>query len=267
MADHEIIILIGDSVLDNFYWLSDKTCDLKRELNNLGFIVNNYAVDQAKLQNITQGIIPRNVYQNARLYPYPVDKDGKVYPLHLLSTECKKNNNDMVVLCIGGNDLRRGLKEVIFGVDVLFNTIFTKEYISNYEYVINEIKQKTSKWNHGSSSGRNCVSFNKLLLVSVYCPYMGSDSSYRKYDGMIEPLIVRWREFLQNLAYKYNIPVLDLSRTFNNQNRQHYGSTVIEPSNLSNKCMADCISYIYKNYNGYHIYFAPNCDNSNMQII
>lgn len=240
--DEKIIILIGDSILDNFYYLCDKKHDLKYELSNLDYSVNNYAVDESKLENIIYGIIPANKYVKNRSYPYPTDNNGKVCPLKLIIKNDIKNT--MAVICIGGNDLRKALKETLFGIDILFNKVFTSEYVNNYEYVTREIM----KWS------------NKTILISVYFPYLGHKSSYRKYDGLIEPLIIEWRNYIYNVAHNNNIPVLDLSKTFNKIDRSHYGSSIIEPSDISNKCIAHCLNIIYNNYKGFGIYFAPDCD-------
>ena len=48
-------------------------------MGQIGYNVNNYAVDESCLNNIINGIIPQNVYQKDRSYPYPQHKDGKLY--------------------------------------------------------------------------------------------------------------------------------------------------------------------------------------------
>lgn len=63
----------------------------------------------------------------------------------------------------------------------------------------------------------------------------------------------RIRSTYYNFGKKYNIPVLDLSLTFDPHNRLHYGSTEIEPSNRSNTKIADLIDHVTKNYKGYGV--------------
>lgn len=79
------IALIGDSVLNNFYWLENKDSDLTYELTTRGYNVNNFAVDESRLEDIISGIIPRSEYVNPRSYSYPID-NYKVCPLDLIKT-------------------------------------------------------------------------------------------------------------------------------------------------------------------------------------
>ncbi len=109
----KMITLVGDSILDNFYWLENKQHDLKYELEQHIFCVKNYAVDESRLDNVLYGIEPKDIYQESREYPYPVDENGIVQPLELLS------NEDMIVLSVGGNDLRVTLFKM-----TIFLTIF-----------------------------------------------------------------------------------------------------------------------------------------------
>lgn len=241
------IILIGDSVLDNFYWLSNKTQDLKKELLDLGYSVDNNAVDESKLFDVINGTIPKQIYKDTRSYPYPINNNGKVLPLELLSSN---SSDDMVVLSIGGNDLRENLMKLMWGVDSFFDSVVTDNYIIAYKNLLVKILNKKSK----------------LLLVCLYIPYIGPDSNYVLLNNFASQLREKWFHFMNVLAKKCNIPLLDLSRTFDCTNRKHYGATEIEPSNLSNKCIADCIDKIYNSYDGYHVYFAPNCDISQFKV-
>ncbi len=70
----------------------------------------------------------------------------------------------------------------------------------------------------------------------------------------------KWNEFIFLIAKKYDIPVLDLNKTLNNKDRSHYGTNDTRPSNISSKCVAKCIKYIYTHYDGYNIYFSPECN-------
>lgn len=47
---------------------------------------------------------------------------------------------------------------------------------------------------------------------------------------------------LGKLAVEFRLPIIDLSRTFNPHDKTHYGSTPIEPSNVSGQFIADLIA-------------------------
>ncbi|CAH6419689.1 Hypothetical protein HVR_LOCUS765 [uncultured virus] len=260
MSCRGTISLVGDSILDNFYWLTNKEQDLRKELADLGFTVYNYAVDESTVKDIIHGITPKDIYKNSRSYPYPVDSEGKLCPLRLLEQRgtsftpvyggIKPLNFDisvpenMIVLSIGGNNFQVGVTKVILGIDYFFNSVVTKEFIADYENLVEKLRKVSSK----------------VILISMYLPFLGPGSSYGVFSKFAEPVMNRWRPFLESVAKKYNIPILDLSRTFNSYRRDHYGTSDIEPSNVSNSCMAKCLAYIYDNYDGHHTYFAPDCD-------
>jgi lysophospholipase L1-like esterase len=263
------IHLVGDAILDNFYWLSDREKDLKKEISNLGYNVHNHAVDHVKVSDILDGIVPHELYIKSRSYPYPTDKDGKIYPLKLilkhnktnksfaniysgLNPICGTNSNhdNMVVISMGGNDIFSKFKNIILGVDYFFGSVVTSDFISNYEKIIETIKA-------------NC---QKIVLVSIYLPYLGVGSSYGLYSPMAKPIMDKWHIFIHNIGRKYNIPVLDLSRTLNIGERTHYGTDDTRASNLTNICVAKCIAYIHSNYDGYHVYYCPDCDFSKITV-
>lgn len=258
------LYLIGDAILDNFYWLDDKEHDLTREMSDLGHQVHNYAIDDIRLNDIINGIVPSNTYTSTRSYNYQVNKNNKLYPLKELSSKINKNksfksvygevgirpigskaeDDNMVIISIGGNDINDHFAKILLGVNYFIEAVITKEFISNYQKVI-------------ETSRSSCM---KILLISIYLPYIGPGSSYGKYSAFATPIIRNWNIFLHKMARKYNIPILDLNRTFDTNNRSHYGTIDTRPSNISNKCMAACISYIHKNYDGYRTYYAPKCD-------
>ena len=236
------IILIGDSVLDNFYWLEDKESDLRAELIKSGYHCDNFAVDEAQFSDVVNGMTPRNIYSENRSYPYPISDDGKVYPLDLLQN-IKNKENSMVVLSVGGNDMRVSIGALLFGVDAFVDRFLSKNNVDLYEKAIETILKYS----------------NKLVLVVTYIPCVSEMSIYKLLSHLADPIYSKWREFITKTAKKYNVAVLDLSETFDRYNREHYGSTVIEPSNLSNKCIARCLEHIYNNYKGFAVYDAPNC--------
>ena len=249
------IILVGDSILDNFYWLEDKKKDLTYDLEKLGYNVVNFAVDESRLTDVINGIKPREQYSSSRPYPYITDKDGFMRPLSLINkwwsfdisvlNEISTNTtfSKIIVLSVGGNDLRTSMLYLLSGMDTFFDKVFTKEYIDNYNNLLSELL--------GYS--------DRMILVQPYLPYLGESSNYKIFEHLKNEFIRTWFDFTNDLAKKYNIPLLDLSKTFDPYDRSHYGSTEIEPSNKSSLCIANCISHINKNYEGYKIYYAPNC--------
>eukprot|EP01084_Bolivina_argentea_P188433 324387_1 len=117
------IILMGDSVLDNFYWLRDKTKDVRQQILDTfdgNVKVSNLAVDESTSEDVLYGVDPSWTYVDARkdcgLQPYPIDRnnDDKVAPLEIVqkmidNQEIVISKNAMkpaVVLSIGGNDVR-----------------------------------------------------------------------------------------------------------------------------------------------------------------
>ena len=264
MSSNPTICLLGDAILDDYYTLSDKERDLKKELTDLRFDVYNCATDDVKVVDVINGIVPNENYMKSRSYSYPTEKDGKMYPLKSVTSFIGINKSfasvydgiksfssfgvstkpdTMVVISMGGNDIHSKFGNVILGPEYLINNVITPEFISNYKTIIEMIK----------------TSCNKLVLVSIYLPYLGIGSAYGLYAPVAKPVIDKWNKFIHSLAQEYNIPVLDLSKTLNVGNRSHYGNDNTRTSNISNKCIANCISYIYKNYNGYETYYAANC--------
>lgn len=262
------IHLIGDAILDNFYWLSEREKDLRKEISNLGYEVYNYAVDNAKVSDIIEGIVPHELYVKSRSYPYLIEKDGKMYPLRLIFRNNKVNKSftnvyaefntivsqkepdDMIVISMGGNDVFTKFKSILLGVDYFMNSVLTSEFIANYEKVIETAK----------------TSCNKVVLVSIYLPYLGVGSSYGIYNVFAKPVIDRWNTFIYDIARKHKIPVLDLSKTFNIGERLHYGTEDTRASNITNSCIAKSIAYIHKHYDNYHVYFCPDCDFSKIIV-
>lgn len=261
MISRGTIYLLGDGILDNFYWLEHQEQDLTRETEALGFTVRNYAADKSRVADMSQGIPLETAHIKHRFYPYPAESDGKLYPLKLLSQGTKINRSfssayggispiglgtptNTVVLSIGGNDLRVAISNIVFGFDYYVNSVLTPGFKAEYELLIKLILQ----------------SCERLILISIYYPYMGTGSSYAKYARFTQPMLLRWLSFLKEMASKYNVPILDLSRTLDRENRLHYGTAETEPSNLATKCIAKSLAHIHDHYTGYQVYFAPNCD-------
>eukprot|EP01084_Bolivina_argentea_P115767 205817_1 len=62
------IILMGDSVLDDFYWLKDNTLDVEQQCwNTFGdkIRITNLAVDESQTHQVLHGIRPNPMYSRA----------------------------------------------------------------------------------------------------------------------------------------------------------------------------------------------------------
>jgi hypothetical protein len=197
-------------------------------------IINGYKLDDKQLKS--------------RNYKYQIDtKDYKLYPLQLIQNNKKHTENNIAVISIGGNDVNERFFNIILGVEYFMNAVITPEFQSNYEKIIETTKM-------------NC---SKILLVSMYLPYLGTGSSYSKYSSYAVEIMKKWNDFIYSLAKKHNIPVLDLNKTLDNKNRSHYSNIDdTRLSNVSSKCIAKCIRYIYKHYDNHHIYFSTDCNGS-----
>lgn len=97
MAAAEIkVALVGDSVLDNHYWLSRPEEDIREQTErklktahpSRNVQVLNFAVDESTVSCVLRGRAPASQYKNGRreagMEPYPTDADGVVRPLPLL---------------------------------------------------------------------------------------------------------------------------------------------------------------------------------------
>jgi hypothetical protein len=260
------IYLIGDAILDNFYWLTNKETDLKKQLTDLGFVVHNYAVDETKVHHLIDGIAPASKYQKERKYPYPIEQDGKMYPLKLMAkginvnksfssayggivspiNSAPKVSNNMIVISMGGNDLYSKTKSIILGPEYFVDAIINKEFVAHYRRIL-EIARG---------------SCDKIVLISLYLPFLGNGASHGIYSPVAKPVLKKWNQFVNDIAKEYKIPLLDLGRTLNIGERSHFGTDDTKASNISSACIASCLAHIQSHYNGYHVYYAPDCDAS-----
>lgn len=238
------VALLGDSILDNFYWLDNPEHDLTYELEQRGFKVLNIAVDESQLLDVVNGTAPRQQYiegRNRRMkfIPYPVAEDGKVYPLELLG----KTPTDAAILSVGGNDLRMRIFELLGGVSQFLESVLDNKFRQTMISTLREIKKSAPK----------------TVLVVPYYPYLGPNSTFALFAPLVEQVYDGVRKVYQQIAQEADVAIFDLSRTFDRNNRAHYGSTDIEPSNLTTKCMADYITEIITNYDSNNVYYAPDC--------
>lgn len=90
------VALVGDSVLDNHYWLDRPAEDVRVQTERTlqeaypsrTIRVSNFAVDESTVACVLRGRAPAAHYRDgrrkARMQPYPMDEDGVVRPLQLL---------------------------------------------------------------------------------------------------------------------------------------------------------------------------------------
>ncbi|ETO31771.1 hypothetical protein RFI_05347, partial [Reticulomyxa filosa] len=85
---YPLLVLMGDSVLDNFFWLDDKSTDLEKVLDKTfeeKADILNLAVDESTIKSVLKGRKPAIQYVNGRkenkLKAYPTQSSGKVEPL------------------------------------------------------------------------------------------------------------------------------------------------------------------------------------------
>lgn len=225
--DKENVILLGDSVLDNFYWLDNKKEDLCFQLNDIftrdfkgKFNCINLALDETESPDIYNGKKPSPVYVKDReligMDNYKVDNDGFYYPLKLVA----KTNAKYCVLSVGGNDARVLILKHLGNVKKVYQEM-TESFITNYTKAVDSVMKLIPN----------------VILVLVYRPGPGFLLNLEQCNQLFNLLIPG----LLAVARQKKLPVIDLSRTFNPENKSHYGTTPIEPSNKSSMFIANLI--------------------------
>ena len=232
------VYLVGDSVLDNFIWLSDPKQNLTQQLKIMSVNpenIHNFAVDETETNDILIGKVPRNPYQVGRqsygLEKYPIDDDGYVYPIKLLKKTIDISNikNNVVVLSVGGNDARVCLPYLVSGYKKVLDKMEEKGFTKNYTELVRSLSHLT----------------HQVVLVLVYRPYK---DFYPEAHSEVSKLLDVVRKMFLTIAKEFKLPIIDLSKTFDPNDSSHYGkgngSSPIEPSNKSSQFIADLISTV-----------------------
>lgn len=245
------IYTMGDSLLDNHYWLTYPKQDTTQQLKDKHCFksVQNYAVDEAEFAYIREGIVPYNLYYNARkrngMSQYPCHREGKVYPLENLKEHTAKYNKDrhVVLLSIGGNDCIDYLK----GDD--FNKI--REEVTSFEAIYDEILNGIEQIAQENKTQINIILHMPYMVYHKNClgPILGfwdreatffADYTTSFDEEDFKRLFVLLFNQIASAARKHKCDIIDLSRTFNPFDRKDYGhvphtlgwlTTPIEPSN------------------------------------
>ena len=243
------IILMGDSVLDDFYWLKDKHLDVTQQCKvEFGPNVNvhNFAVDECETKDILNGMRPSPVYVGERkqigMKPYPISEDGKVYPLQCLKDLMESNKSDintqskpLVVLSVGGNDARIHLMSLINGnAEDVIRALTKNKFTENYHDIVDRLVHEF---------GVNVILVFVYQIQSRHMIY----SAKQKVRELLKVMDYGYTGICK-VAKEYKLPIIDLSRTFDPSNDDHYGSTEIEPSNLSGQFIVDLIRYVLESY-------------------
>jgi len=234
------IYLVGDSVLDNFRWMANPQQNLTQQLINItdrSVTIYNFAVDETRIKDILIGKRPRSIYQNIRaqynLEKYPIAENGHVYPLNLLKQYKNSLKRNIVVISMGGNDLRKYLCFLKDGWKTVFNKLINENFIRNYIDVIKHIHEITPE----------------IILIVVYKPYKDFCSQYRE---ELDKLLESTRKIILIIAKQFKLPVIDLSKTFNPNDPTHYGMgnghDPIEPSLIGSQFIADLIKKVISDF-------------------
>jgi len=195
--------------------------------------VSNWAVDESTISCVLYGTRPRDVYVSSRdwsgLEKYPTEKDGKVYPLRLLAQSLPTH----VVLSIGGNDARVAFAES-FDLDNIYHSMINNGIDRDLRQLIKSIIR----------------SVPKLILVYVYHPQitMLPMLYWLPPAKVVTELLIRFSPLYFSVAKDFNLPVIDLSRTFNPHDSDDYGSTPIEPSNKSGMYIAKLVEHVLDDF-------------------
>ncbi|CAM9130475.1 unnamed protein product [Choristocarpus tenellus] len=207
---------------------------MNQNISGTGVQTWNFAVDESTVSCVLHGKRPARHYKNSRIRfgmePYPVDADGVQRPLKLLRSAKPSH----VVLSIGGNDARvRFLQSR--DPRKIANLMVSDGIISNLHRLIEIIQTEVTP---------------NIILVYVYMPQYKACPilSLLPPASILHALLVNFSKFYIEAANKYGLPLVDLSRTFDPNDRSHYGSTPIEPSNKSGQFIVDLVIKVLKEF-------------------
>lgn len=262
LPDYTNVFFIGDSVLDNFIWLKNPKQNLTWQMNQkiIGPNTTNYmfAVDETETKDILNGKKPASVYKKGRntfnLEKYPTNTKGSVFPLKLIKKNLNLNRKNYVVLSVGGNDGRVCLPSLPKGWEAVWKEMNNSHhnYTNNYKKIVDKLSK---------------MDLTGIILVSVYMPYI--DFVQKKEYKEIKKVLEKSKQLLFKIAREFNLPVIDLSKSFNNKDPTHYGkgngNSPIEPSNISSMFISNLVTYVINNFdfesNVSKIYSGQNLNN------
>jgi len=179
------------------------------------------------------GSKPRSVYALSREYngldKYPIENNGHVVPLKLL----KNGDATHVVLSIGGNDARSAFAES-FDLENIYRDMINNGIEKNLRTLVQRIIEKCPK----------------LILVYVYHPQITMVPLLYMLPpaNVVTELLIKFSPLYFAVARDFNLPIIDLSRTFNPHDSDDYGTTPIEPSNKSGMYIAKLAQHIIEDF-------------------
>ena len=277
VGDAPKVVLMGDSVLDNFVWLKDPKQYLRVQLQRhfeqsdefREFSCINLAVDQMSTFDFIKRSREENdwhFYEHSRKqvfdpsesldFNYFSASDGSMYSVDNLK---RLRNVKHVVVSIGGNDVYLDGDIQLALIQSLLPFCSTRR-----EKVAREFSQRLEMI---FLALEEAVPGAKIIPVIVYHPHYsfsigGIQSGFL---GLIAKVIQRLflsllvtpmlRELLL-LAQRRKLDVIDLSRTFDASDQRHYGTEQIgvgnkfaswsgaEPSNISSNFIAILIQHV-----------------------
>ena len=208
--------------------------------------IQNLAVDGFTSNNMINGGSTGISSKSRKKANDPIPNDtGSFNPLtylenNLFDTKIITENNSYAIISIGGNDIRHILGSIARDL----GTTIAK-FHSNYTEIIGKIKK--------------CC--NKIIIMTQYRPDINNDYHYKVYSSMeslppsdITPIqkMNHLMEFqlypeIFKLARLHNIPIADMSKTFNYNNSSLYVSQ-IEPSASGSQTISSLLSHILYNH-------------------
>lgn len=238
------IYLVGDSVLDNFYWLKHPDQNITSQLRkNIDYAnVYNYSIDKSTTTDIIKGSVPDNKFINARkkynFQSYLQNKDDKVYPLKLLKHSIKdQNKRHIAVLSVGGNDGRAFLPYLLLGYKNALDKLKETGFNKNYQNTVKAVKNITPE----------------TVLVLVYKPHNHKIIPQFLYDRLLK-MFNEATKIIYKTAQEERLPLIDLTKTMDYNDSTHYGtgeewsSSPIEPSAKAGLFITKLIKHVIENH-------------------
>lgn len=226
------LILLGDGILDNFDGLEQPSKDLKFSLESLDYKVQNFAQSEVRLKYLYEGVHVDGRVCSQRPYPYP-SKNGIMIPMELV----EKAESSTVILSVGGRDIEKHKIKIGLSKSNPLECILKPEFREKFYKTVETICQKHS-----------------LILVTIHDPYLGSDSKYYNHRKTVQKVTKQWNEFIYEVGKKYSLPLIDVSKMVDREERSHYGTDITRLSNLSSESLSRCIDYAMKHQKAGIIY-------------
>jgi len=236
-------MLLGDSTIDNFVYVREWEDTVGQQMKQHISQVTDLAVECSKTEHILPGQKAPQQYaqgRQSRGYP-PYSTDIELN----LEERLKKHNPSHVLLSIIGNDVRAFYHGSITEAQ-LFKILSND---GNYGKVIKRVK-----------------SFSSNMKLMIVMPYRKQDLPYHEANKELA-------KRLFEIAKKNEVPVIDLSRTFDpfkgiGLDAPHYYNS-IEPNKQGAACICKLAKKVIQTHNWSgpsQIYFDPKNDKCNRII-